>query len=561
MTVVARHRRWSLAAGFLLAIAPLACTPSPTASPIFIEVDSRCGIPTDERLPNLGDRFMPESMAPGCLIFDCDGDGDLDLYRVRFARSDDGSFGSEASINRLYRQDSPWRFSDITAASGLGDKGFGMGAVAGDIDNDGDLDLYVSNYGPDRLFRNDGAGNFTDITAEAGIAVDGWSSSALFLDVDGDGFLDIYVVRYLALDERTSGSDAAGRPEYPPPALFGGLDDRLLKNAGDGTFTDVSDSAGISRHPGKGLGVIAGDLDGDGNLDIYVANDGEPNHAFLGDGHGAFRQDALALGLAVNIYGQTEAGMGIAGGDVDGDGALDIVVTHLVNETHTLYRRTSSGQYEDATFRSGLALPSFDFTGFGTTLSDFDHDGDLDLIVVNGRVLRGAPRPGAGGGSYWQPYGEENHLFVNDGSGTFESDAARGGDLCGRVEASRGLASGDLDGDGDIDLVVSNADGTLRLLRNDGAAGHWLMVEALMGNPPRVAVGAVIEVESGGIVRRRVIGGGGSYLSGSDLRAHFGLGDAASVEGLRVHWPDGEIGNFPGCQADQVLSIEKGSDR
>lgn len=561
MQVAVKDRGWRDAALLLVVSFSLSCTPSIPVSPLFTEVSSKCGIPVDRTLPNLGDRFMPESMASGVLLFDCDGDGDLDLYRIGFGRPLEGSSRGDVSANRLYRQDSPWRFTDITETSGLGDAGYGMGSVAGDIDNDGDLDLYLTNLGPDRLYSNGGDGTFTDITDVAGISVDGWSSSALFLDADSDGFLDIYVVRYLDFDEKKSGSDASGRLEYPPPAFFEGLDDRLLRNNHDGTFTDVSEEAGITGLQGKGLGVVAGDLDGDGHLDIYVANDGQPNHALLGDGGGHFRESAYSLGLAVNLFGQAEAGMGVARGDVDGDGSFDFLITHLVNETHTLYRQKPPSGYEDATASCGLTRNTFDFTGFGTALIDVDHDGDLDLIVVNGRVLRGKVHARAGGSPYWQPYAEENHIFINDGVGNFTRDTVDGGVLSPRVESSRGLATGDLDGDGDLDLALSNSDGSLRLLRNDGADGHWLRVKASMGNPPRLAIGAVIEIESAGVLRKRVIGGGGSYLSGSDPMAHFGLGEAASIDRLRVHWPDGEVESFPGGKADQVLSIVKGQGR
>ena len=524
----------------------------------FVEVEHVVGIACDEVLPVLGDRFMPESMAGGCVLFDCDNDGDLDLYRLRYARSADGARECDAGENRLYRQDGPWRFTDITAESNLGDRGYAMGAATGDIDNDGDLDLYIGNLGADRLYRNDGEGHFTDVTFEAGIEVGGWSSSILMVDVDQDGHLDIYVTRYLDYDEKITGADAAGRPEYPPPSQFRGLDDRLLRNDGDGTFTDITDTSGISDHPGRGLGVIAGDFDADGNVDLYVANDGDANHAWLGDGTGNFEESALTLGLAVNIFGQPEASMGLASGDLDGDGLEDIVITHLVHETDTIYRCIEPGQFSDVTTALGLAVPTVDFTGFGTALLDVDQDGDLDLVSVHGRVLRSPVHSAADEKDYWNPYAEEDHLYLNDGAGHFQQQTGGLSLRSGRVEVSRGLAVGDLDQDGDQDLVIANADGTIRLMRNQGVTGHWLSIKAIDAALNRCAIGAVVELEAGGKTQRRRVGAGGSYLSGGEERVHFGLGDVKSIERLRISWPGGEVEQFQAPDVNQAVVLRKG---
>ncbi|MGE4619368.1 MAG: CRTAC1 family protein [Planctomycetota bacterium] len=524
----------------------------------FIEVDDVVGISCDSKLPVLGDRFMPESMAGGCVLFDYDGDGDLDIYRLAFARSSSGSYSSDAGINRLYRQDRPWQFTDVTEESGLGDPAYAMGAAAADIDNDGDLDLYIGNLGPDSIYLNNGDGSFSKLPGGPGIDDDQWSMSILFVDVDRDKDLDIYVTRYLDFDPDFAGTSSGGQPEYPPPARFSGMPDLLLRNDGAGSFTDISAQAGISDLRGRGLGVVADDLNHDGNIDLYVANDGEPNFAWLGDGTGRFTESALTLGLAVNLFGQSEAGMGIATGDVDGDGFSDLLVTHLVHETDTLYRCLQPGQFSDDTSKSGLAVSTVDFTGFGTAFVDADQDGDLDLVTMHGRVLRGAIDPRAAGLDYWKPYGEENHLFINDGTGKFERQQFGFGRANGRVEVSRGLSVGDLDGDGDQDLVFANADGTLRLAKNIGASGSWLLISAILPEHLRHDICAVVEVGAAGKLQRRRVGGGGSYLSSSDSRVHFGLGSVGLVDTLRVYWSDGSVEDFLPSSVNQALVLRKG---
>lgn len=524
----------------------------------FVEVAQETGVLCNDALPVLGDRFMPESMAGGCVLFDADNDGDLDLYRLRFARTEEGLRESVDGANRLYRQDGLWKFTDITDQSNLGDRGYAMGAASGDIDNDGDLDLYIGNLGADRLYRNEGSGRFTDVTQEAGIDVGGWSSSILMVDVDLDGHLDIYVTRYLDYDEKITGADAAGRPDYPPPSQFRGLDDRLLRNNGDGTFADISESSGIAGHPGRGLGVISGDFNMDGKLDLFVANDGEANFAWLGDGAGRFSESALVIGVAVNMFGQPEASMGIASGDADGDGLEDLVVTHLVHETDTIYRCVGAGQFTDATTSMGLAVPSVNYTGFGTALLDADQDGDLDLVTVHGRVLRGEVKASKRENEYWDPYAEEDHFYLNDGAGNFQLQPGGIALSSGKNEVSRGLSVGDLDRDGDLDLVIANADGTIRLLENRGSSGSWLSCRVIDSALNRCAVGALVELEISGKKQQRRVAAGGSYLSSHGDSVHFGLGDVKSIDQLRVTWPDGSIESFPVPDVNQQVVLRRG---
>ncbi len=506
--------------------------------------------------------FMPESIGSGGAFLDYDNDGNLDIYLVNGARRGTNDPDRPSPRNRLFRQVHDGAFLDVTETSGLGDAGYGMGVAVGDIDNDGDVDVYITNFGPDALYRNNGDGTFSDISDAAGISNPEWGTSAVFFDYDLDGFLDIYVANYLALDTTVSCSDEAGRRDYCGPGAFLGVPDVLYHNNGDGTFTDVSVASGVARGSSKGLGVVSADLDGDLYPDVYVANDGEANHLWLNQRDGTFRDHALRLGAALNGFGIAEAGMGIALNDVDNDADLDLFVTHLRAESNTLYRNTGDAGFFDETAPAGLAGPSLPYTGFGTGFFDYDHDGDLDLAVANGRVIRGPLLTGEGRGAerpgYWDDYAEPNLLFENDGNGRFSDVSDRAPALSRYVENSRGLAFGDVDNDGDIDLLVTNGGGRARLIRNDREQGHWLMIRAVDPALRRDAIGATITVVVGEKRLQRLIAPGYSFLSSNDPRAHFGLGAAARVDRIIVRWPDGEIETHPGVAADRIITLRKG---
>ncbi len=505
-----------------------------------------------------GDLHLPEIMGSGAALFDADGDGRLDAYLINSAFS----FGGEPETtprNQLFLQQEDGTFRDATEASGLGDPGYGMGVAIGDIDNDGHDDVYLSNLGADRLYRNRGDGTFEDHTAAAGVATSGWSTSASFLDFDRDGDLDLYVTHYVSYDPSVRCFDSAGRHEYCGPTAFPGESDVLLRNEGNGTFTDVSTSAGIAAVAHAGLGVVCEDFDGDGWIDVYVANDADPNQLWINQGDGTFRDDALVLGASINAMGAAEAGMGVVAADFDNDLDFDLFMTHLEDESNTLYRNLGPDLgFDDVTASSGLATESRPFTGFGTAAFDAELDGDLDLVVANGRVLRSTlletPVPAP-----WNDYAEPNLFFLGDGSGTFEPAPVAGGPLTGTVEITRGIALGDIDRDGDLDLLLSNTQGPARLYLNEAPrAGHWLQVEAIDPELRRTALGARIEVRAGGRVRARSLTSGFSYLSSSEAVAHFGLGEAEAVEGIDVLWPDGTRERFPGAAADQRIRLEKG---
>jgi hypothetical protein len=506
-----------------------------------------------------GSYFMPESIGSGGGFLDYDNDGDLDIYLLNGARHDNQNIKDNHFKNRLFRQEADGTFTDVTDTAGLGGRGYAMGLAAGDIDNDGDIDIYVSNYGPDTLYRNNGDGTFTDITEEAGIHNSNWSSSVMFFDYDQDGFLDIYVANYLAYDSTVKCTDRGGRLDYCGPEGFSGVSNVLYRNDGGKRFVDVSIPSGIASIASKSLGVVTADLNGDHFPDIYVANDGEPNELWINKGDGTFENRALALGAAVNSLGRTEAGMGIAFGDIDNDGRTDLFVTHLRGESNILYRSKAAYGFQDDTSASGLDAPSFPLTGWGTGFFDYDNDGDLDLAVVNGRVTRGPLLIRTQSPTYWDYYAEPRLLFKNDGSGKFRDVSNLASDFCGSIENSRALAFGDIDNDGDVDLLVTNDGGKARLYRNDvDHKGNWLLIRAIDPSLKREAYGARITIELGEKRIVRMLSPGYSYLSSNDPRVHFGLGAANRVDAIQVEWPDGKTERFSEVAANQKITLTRG---
>ncbi len=516
----------------------------------FTEITDEVGLHVTHDAGAEGDYRFEEIMGPGAAMFDFDGDGRLDIYLV-----------NGTSMDRLYRQTSDGSFVDVTAPSGIRALHYGSGCAVGDYDNDGDPDLYLTNFGPDQLWRNNGDGTFTDVTAAAGISNDLWSVSAAFFDYDRDGLLDLYVANYV-LDPNSAGCyDAAGRLEYCGPQNFVPAPDVLWHNDAGGRFRNVSVQSGIAAVPGPGLGVVCADFNDDGWDDVYVANDAAGNFLWINRHDGTFEETAVLAGCAYNRNGDAEAGMGIALGDADGDGRLDLFVTHLQKETNTLYRGAAYDSFVDATDMSGLGMSSYTYTGFGTAMLDVDHDGDLDLVIVNGAVKRRSrPVSGAAVGEYWQRYAEPNLLYVNDGSGKFTDVSSQAGLFCTRPEVSRGLAFGDVDGDGDLDLLVTQDGGPARLFRNDvPKRGRWVTVRAVDPALGRDALGAVVSVTAGGRTFRRTIAAAGSYASSSQPVAHFGLGDAESVDRITVRWPDGMEEHFAGVPVDAAVELRRGT--
>jgi enediyne biosynthesis protein E4 len=545
------------------------------AAPLFLEVAADVGLKFTHVNGGTGRYYMPEQMGPGAALFDYDNDGDLDVFLVQGASLEPtpGNATTGAPTSRLFRNDltvdsqgrRQLRFTDVTAESGLGLHAYGMGAAAADYDGDGYVDLLVTTFGPDRLYRNTGKGTFVDVTATAGVSDNLWSTSAAFLDYDRDGYLDLFVANYLdfSVTGNKACQDSVGARDYCSPRSYRPVPDRLYRNLGNGKFADVTESAGISKADGAGLGVVSGDYNADGWLDVYVANDANANQLWINKHDGTFKDEGMISGAAVNAAGNPEGSMGIASGDFDQDGDEDIFITNIVGETFVLYENDGRGNFEDVRNKVNLAAPTAAFTGFGTDWFDYDNDGWLDLFVANGAVniveaQRGQPTP----------FRMKNQLFRNDGKGRFEETSAIAGPAFARAEISRAAAFGDIDNDGDIDILVTNNGGPVRLLINQarGAASgqkpdtHFLQIALEQPGPNRRAFGAWVGVErSGRPTLWRRVRTDGSYLSANDSRLHFGLATASAIDAVVVQWPDGQKERWKGLAADRLVTLKRGT--
>ena len=564
-----------------------------TDTPFFTEVTDTLGFTQAQTPWRAGTHALPEVIGSGVALFDYDNDDALDILHVRFpppgvpTRYWEGGERGTPAPNRLFRQQTDGTFVDVTEAAGIGHEGYGQGVAIGDVDNDGDADVYVTNYGADAFYRNNGDGTFA--LQEAGLSNEAWGTSATFGDYDRDGYLDLYVANYVQFDPESVCRGKHGAPDYCNPQVFEPAADRLFRNNGDGTFTDVSQGTGIVAMPGRGLGVVCLDLTGDGWADFYVANDGEANQLWVNQKDGTFAEEAILYGLAFNAYGQPEGSMGIAVGDVNGDTRPDLFVTHLSGETNTLYVASTYAVFVDMTEMVGFAGRDLPFTGFGCGFVDFDNDADLDIALVNGRVKRGGVLEGASIGEFWNFYAEPNLLFENnhrlpstlrrDGvspsetgevtsplregfqgfpTAHFTDVSSRVPDFTGRIEVSRGMAFGDVDRDGDIDMVVSGLDNRLRLFRNDAPPPehHWLSVQAITQG--RDALGAQVTLRTASRTLRGYVLPGSSYLSSSEPSVHFGLGTVDIIQAIEVNWQDGSRERFSGTTANQRVKVYQG---
>ena len=503
----------------------------------FVEVGVRAGLTHRHRNGASLEKLMMETFGSGVAAFDFDGDGLVDLFLVNGAGSD----------HRLYRNLGGMKFADVTAQSGVkGNGSFGTGVAVGDFDNDGRPDLYVTGFGANQLFRNEGRGRFRDVTARAGVSGGGWSSSAGFFDYNRDGRLDLYVARYLDYDVKDNpycGFVKPGYRMYCDPRMFDGKPDLLYRNNGDGTFTDVSKSAGIANPAGKGLGLAVGDIDNDGWPDLYVANDGVRNFLYHNQRNGTFTDIAYGAAVGFDGHGRPQAGMGTEIADYDGDGLPDIWVTNFAEELNTLYRNLGNLLFEDVTENAGLQS-GFTPLGFGTRLFDFDNDGDLDLHVTNGHVTDNV--------KLYQPhlsYAQRDLLYENIGGGRFKDVSAESGPAFKLEHVGRGSAVADFDNDGALDIVIANLGDRPYLFHNETRPrGHWLSLD--LGRPD-----ARVILAAGGRKQYRYATSVNSYLSSSDARLHFGLGSATVAERIEILWPDGTRQVLENVKGDRILKV------
>lgn len=538
---------------------------------VFKEVAEQVGLKFQHYNGMTGKFYLPEITGSGGALFDFDNDGDLDAFLVQGntlePNTQPGSTlfpwrGSESPRSRLFRNDlksGRLTFTDVTQQSGIVATGYGMGVAAGDINNDGLPDLYLTNLGANQMYLNKGGGKFTDVTKESGTDDPRWSTSASFLDYDRDGWLDLMVVNYADFSVANSPNcyNATTARDYCTPRVFRSPGNRLFHNKGNGVFEDVTVAAGVSKEFGHGLGVVTADFNNDGWIDIYVANDGDQNQLWTNQKNGTFVNDALLAGAAVNRNGQTEAGMGVDVGDFDGNGTDDIFVTHLMDETNTLFVNMGQALFEDRTREAGLGMPGRRFTGFGTFFFDYDNDSWLDLFVANGAVQL-LPELVRQKNSF--PLGQPNQLFRNNGKGSFVEIMEQA--ELQPLEISRGAALGDVDNDGDTDVLVTNNNGPARLLLNQvGSGNHWLGLR-LVGKSGRDMLGAQVEIviDEKNILRRRVRTDG-SYLVANDPRVLVGLARVTKIKAVRIRWPIGTIEEWKDVAVDRYTTLKEGAAR
>jgi len=530
----------------------------------FEDVTAKSGLRFVHDSGATGKYFMPESIGSGGALFDFDNDGRLDVYLVHCGGT------NSPSRNQLFHQQPDGSFHDVSAGSGLDVNGHGMGVATGDVNNDGRCDVLLTEYGRARLFLNRGGGKFEDVTASSGIDNPRWGTSAAFFDYDRDGWLDLVIANYVDYASTQKCFDTRGAQEYCGPQGMPGTATRLFRNLAATNspprFTDETTFSGLARKIGPALGVVCADFTGDGWADIFVADDGQPNRLFVNQHNGTFVEEAAARGIAYTMLGGTAANMGVALGDVNGDGLFETFVTHLVWENHTLWQQGPRGVFQDRTAAAGLNAAAWRGTGFGTVMADFDLDGAHDLALVNGAIKRAdhdpAPRL-SGLAPFWSPYAQRNQLFAGNGQGSFRDVSSDNPSFSTHAAVGRALLCGDLDNDGALDLVATTAGGPVRIFRNTAPRrGHWLAVRALLPQRGgRDAYGAEIVVQSGPRRWWRLMQPGTGYLTSNDPRVHFGLGDATVFDSITVRWPDGAEESFPAGKADQLLVLSQGSGR
>ncbi|MCG9128225.1 CRTAC1 family protein [Candidatus Poribacteria bacterium] len=523
-----------------------------SAEHIFIDVTETSGITFEHTDGRSGLRLFNEFLGSGGGFFDYDNDGDLDIYLINGAIQTDNP--PEKPHNVLYRNEGNGTFTDTTEVAGVGSTAYGTGATVGDYDNDGDLDLFVTNFGDDQLYRNNGDGTFTDITGQIGVGNPHWGTSCAFADVDNDGYLDLYIANYAIYDPKNDRQcNERGVHVYCGPHAYPAIHDTLLRNNKDGTYSDISISSrpqGLA--PMHGLGVTFGDYDNDGDMDLYVANDQDPNYLFQNNGKGVFLEIALISGVCYNDMGKEEAGMGTDFGDYNNDGQLDLTVSNYQTETNTLYNNLDRDFFSDETIPSGIAEVTHGYLGWGIKFFDYDNDGFQDIFVANGHLMDNISRL-----EKHVSYPQKNLLFRNLGDNTFEKVKTQADGLSLK-KISRGTAIGDYDNDGDLDILITNCNQKPDLLQNViGNQKNWIQIQLEGKESNRSGIGAKIKVITGTHVQYREVQSGGSYLSFHDLRSHFGVGKAEQIDVIEIRWPSGHIDTNTNLPVNQrFLAVE-----
>lgn len=534
----------------------LRLAPGAAPSPVFEEVPpSRSGIHWVHTAGKSSEKYLPETSGAGCAFLDYDNDGWLDIYLVNSGRSD--FYDPPRPLgNALYRNNRDGSFTDVTAQAGVGGGGYGMGVAVGDYNGDGFADLYVTQYGRNILYRNNGDGTFTDVTEKAGVSAAGWSSSAVWFDYDNDGRLDLFVCQFAEFDKNHGcGVDPDGTRHYCIPRIFRPRPSWLFHNNGDGTFTDVSRSTGIAESLGKAWGVVATDINNDGFMDLFVSNDTVANFLFLNRG-GRFEESALRADVAYNRDGHARSGMGVDSADFDQDGWMDLFVSNIDEEIFSLYHNQQDGGFEDVAIESGIGLPTRWLSGWGLKFFDYDNDGRLDLILANG-----FPDDLVEQFSHLVTYKEPLLLFHNDGK-AFSNRSRESGPVFEKNFAARGLAIGDFNNDGLVDVLISNNDGPPVLLKNQSAPGnHWLGIQLKGRKSNPDAIGARVRCQAGDLKIERMKVGGGSFLSSHDPRIVVGIGQRPRIDWLEVGWPQpgGSRERFLKPPLDRYITIVEGA--
>jgi hypothetical protein len=533
--------------------------------PQFSDIARRAGVQFRTETSATTQKYLLETMGGGVAVFDYDGDGWMDIFFVNGAKLSDpmpeGALPDKSDPkywNRLFHNNRDGTFTDVTEKAGLRGCCYGMGVAVGDYDNDGHPDLYVTSWNSNTLYHNNGDGTFSDVTKKAGVAASGWSTSAAFVDYDRDGYLDIFVTRYLDWDFSKNlwcGDPDSRSRSFCHPNLFQPVTSILYRNNHDGTFTDVSEQAGLSKHPGNGLGVATNDYDRDGWSDVAVANDARPQQLFRNLGNGKFEEVGGSSGLAWDDHGQTFSGMGIDFRDYDNDGWPDIFITDLATQNWALFRNLK-GQFQYQSETAGIDRISLRHSGWGAGFRDLDNDGWKDLFVAQGHVMDNidSTQPGL---RYLEP-----PVLLHNARGKFEDESSQSGEIFKTPIAGRGVAFGDLDNDGFEDVVLTCLNGEARILHNGGNGNHWITINTVGTSSNRDGIGAQIHIVSeSGLEQWDIVSSAGSYLSASDKRVHFGLGSDRVVKKIEIRWPSGKTQELTDVHADQILMVTEPSKK